>query len=138
MESLTSATEKFTLQPSLTGMHRESLEWLSATALWKREISFFQNLLDKYAPKMESVELKKQIDHFQHLITYYDGELIDLLHKKLRKHEKHLAEIHKEQSGSDSEYYKEHAPLMDEVSSFQKVFTEFKHGFFDLIEKGLA
>lgn len=138
MESLTTPTGEFTLPPSLIGMHRESVEWLSATDLWKRELGFFQNLLDQHAPKMDSVEFKKQIDHFQHLITYYDGELVDLLHKKLRKHESRLAKILREPNQSDADYYHEHNTLMDEASSFQKVFTEFKHGFFEFIERGFS
>lgn len=136
MESLTSPTGNFTLQPSLTGMHRESVEWLSATDLWKIELRFFQKLLDQYAPKMESVELKKQIDHFQHLITYYNGELVDLLHKKLRKHERHLGSMLQELNESDAEYYNQHTSIMDEASSYQRVFAEFKQGFFELIQQG--
>lgn len=138
MESLTSPTGEFTLQPSLLDMHRESVEWLSATDLWKRELYFFQKLLDQHAPKMTSVEYKKEIDHYQHLITYYNGELVDLLHKKLRKHESRLANILQEAKDTDQEYYQEHLALMDEASSFQKVFTEFKHGFFGFIEQGFS
>ena len=138
MESLTSPTGNFTLQPSLESMHRESIEWLSATDLWKRELNFFQKLLDQHAPEMKSVEFKKQIDHFQHLITYYGGELVDLLHKKLRKHESRLASLIQEAGESDAEYYRAHTSLMDEASGFQKVFGEFKHGFFELIESRLS
>ena len=50
MISVLGSTGKYILQPSLLDMHRQTLEWLSATALWKRELSFFQNLLDKHAP----------------------------------------------------------------------------------------
>lgn len=138
MESLASHTEKYTLQPSLDSMHRESVEWLSATDLWKRELQFFQKLLDKHAPTMDSVDYKKQIDHFQHLITYYSGELVDLLHKKLRKHESRLAILLQEPTESDASYYQAHLDLMDEASSFTKVFAEFKNGFFELIEERLT
>ncbi len=138
MESLPTPTGAFTLSPSLTGMHRESVAWLSATVLWKRELSFFQKLLDQHAPKMDTVDFKKQVDHFQHLITYYDGELVDLLHKKLRKHESRLAKMLQEPTGSDAAYHQEHTALMDETSAFQKVFTEFKHDFFTFIEQGMG
>lgn len=137
MESITSPTGKFTLPPSLIGMHRESVDWLSATDLWKRELEFFQKLLDQHAPKDNSVGYKKEVDHFQNLITYYDGELVDMLHKKLRKHESRLAKLVQEKTEADVDYYNEHSNIMDEASSFQKVFTEFKHGFFGFIEQGL-
>lgn len=138
MISVTSQTGKYVLQPSLIGMHRESVAWISATELWKRELTFFQNLLDQHAPKMDNVEFKKQVDHYQHLITYYNGELVDALRKKLRDHEKQLATMLQELNESDTEYFKEHAGIMEEVTAFAKVFTEFKHGFFAFIERGFS
>lgn len=138
MISVTGTTGKYILQPSLLGMHRETTEWLSATELWKRELSFFQKLLDQHAPKMGNVDFKKQIDHYQHLITYYQGELVDLLRKKLKDHEKKLALMLQELNESDTSYFKEHEGIMDEVAGFARVFTEFKHGFFDFIERGFS
>lgn len=138
MISVTSQTGKYILQPSLIGMHRESVEWISATELWKRELAFFQNLLDQHAPKMDSVEFKKQVDHYQHLITYYNGELVDALRKKLRDHEKQLATMLQELNESDTEYFKDHAAVIEEVAAFAKVFAEFKHGFFEFIERGFS
>lgn len=138
MISVTGQSGKYILQPSLVGMHRETTEWISACELWKRELAFFQKLLDQHAPKMSEVEFKKQIDHYQHLITYYQGELVDHLRKKLKDHEKKLALMLKELNESDTEYFKKHAGIMDEVSGFAKVFAEFKHGFFAFIERGFS
>ncbi|MBX2962682.1 MAG: hypothetical protein KF687_09230 [Cyclobacteriaceae bacterium] len=138
MISVTGATGKYILQPSLIAMHRESLEWISATELWKRELVFFQNLLDQHAPKMNHVEFKKQVDHYQHLITYYSGELVDSLRKNLKDHEKKLAVMLQELNESDTEYFKEHSSVIEEVAAFAKVFAEFKHGFFEFIERGFS
>lgn len=138
MISVTGTTGKYILQPSLVTMHQESLNWISATALWKRELVFFQKLLDQHAPKLTHVEFKKQVDHFQHLITYYQGELVDELRKKLRDHEHNLAVMLKELNEADVEYIKEHQTVIESVSSFSKVFTEFKHSFFEFIERGFS
>jgi hypothetical protein len=138
MISVTGQSGKYILQPSLVGMHRETTEWISACELWKRELAFFQKLLDQHAPKAAEVEFKKQIDHYQHLITYYQGELVDLLRKKLKDHEKKLALMLNELKESDTEYFKEHAGMMEEVSDFAKVFAEFKHSFFAFIERGFS
>jgi len=138
MISVLGTTNKYILQPSLIGMHRESLEWLSATALWKREIGFFQKLLDEHAPKRSDEAFKMQVDHFQNLITYYGGELIDVFRKKLRDHESRLAHMLQELRESDTEYFKEHESLMDELSTFEKAFNGFKHHLYDFIEKGLT
>ena len=137
MISVTGATGKYILQPGLVTMHQESLNWISSTALWKRELSFFQKLLDQYSSRLNSVDFKKEVDHYQNLITYYSGELVDQLRKKLREHENKLASMLQKLNETDVEYFKEHQSIISEVSSFNKVFAEFKHDFFVFIEKGL-
>lgn len=138
MISVVGSTGKYILQPSLLDMHRQTLEWLSATALWKRELSFFQKLLDKHAVTLSSVEFKKQVDHFQNLITYYNGELIDILRKKLRDHESKLAHMLQALKESDTEYFSEHRGIMDELDAFQNTFHAFKHSFYEFIERGFS
>jgi hypothetical protein len=137
MISVTSVTDKYILQPSLLNKHRKSLEWLSAAILWKRELAFFQKLLDQYSPKFKSVDEKKQIDHFQSIITYYNGELIDTFASRLRLHEKKLAEMLESRDESKTEYFKEHDVLMGELESLSTQFTEYKEEFFAFIEKAM-
>jgi len=138
MISVIGTTGKYILQPGLLDMHRQTLEWLSATALWKRELSFFQKLLDKHAVSISAVEFKKQVDHFQNLITYYNGELVDILRKKLRDHESKLAHILQQLNESDTEYFREHAGVMEDLDSFQKAFHNLKHSFYEFIERGFS
>src|SRR5690349_12655805 len=90
MISVTAVTDKYILQPTLIAKHKETLDWLSAAVLWKRELAFFQKLLDKYGPLFTSPENKKQLGHFQNLIIYYNGELVNALTSQLRHHEKKL------------------------------------------------
>ncbi|MCS6974397.1 MAG: hypothetical protein NZM13_07925 [Cyclobacteriaceae bacterium] len=138
MISVTGQTFEYILQPALISMHRETRAWLSATDLWKRELAFFQKILDHHSTTNPHEEFKKQIDHFQHLITYYNGELVDAFRKKLRDHEKRLAIILNEKKESDTRYFKEHSGLMEEVQSFADTFTAFKQDFFNFIERGFS
>lgn len=137
MISVTSITDQYTLQPSLLEMHRQSLDWLSNSVLWKRELSFFQKLLDEHSVQFTSVDDKKKIDHFQNLIIYYQGELIDALRKKLRDHENHLAKVLQERNESDTVYFKTHDPIIQEMTAFNKQFHDFKNDFFSFIELAL-
>ena len=134
MISVTGVTGKYILQPGLVTMHKESLNWLSTTVHWKRELAFFQKLLDNYVGNFTTVEPKKQIDHYQNLITYYKGELVDLLKKRIRDHEHKLARMLNEVNEADVEYIHEHKEVIDELTSFNKVFIEFKNSFFEFIE----
>lgn len=138
MISVTGQTYEYILQPALISMHRETQAWLSAAELWKRELEFFQKILDKHNATNPHEEFKKQIDHFQHLITYYNGEVVDLLRKKLRDHEKKLAFILSEKKESDISYFQEHSGLMDEVRTFAETFSGFKQDLFNFIERGYS
>lgn len=137
MISVTSVTDRYILQPALLSKHRQTLEWLSAAVLWKRELAFFQKLLDQYSPTLTAVEDKKKIDHFQNLIIYYNGELIDSLASRLRQHEKKLAEMLESKDESKIEYFKEHETLMAELEALGRQFNEYKEELFGFIEKAL-
>ena len=134
MISVLSTTGKYILQPSLLDMHRNSLGWLSASMLWKQELSFFKKLLSAYAYGLTDLEDKKKVDHFDNLIIYYDGELVDLFRKKLREHESLLASMLQQENESDTQYYKEHEGLMKELQAFDINFNELKHDFYRFIE----
>lgn len=135
MISVIGTTGKYILQPSLISMHQQSLEWLSASALWKRELSFFQKLLDQNSGKANSLDQKKELDHFQNIVIYYSGEVVDSLRKKLREHEKDLAEMLQSMNESDTQYFKDHENVMSELSTFSKTYDQFRHEFFGFIEK---
>lgn len=135
MISVTSVTSKYILQPSLINKHQVTLEWLSAAVLWKRELVFFQKLLDQYAPKYTATEEKKQISHFQNVIIYYNAELIDALTARLRLHEKKLAEMLETRDETKTEYFKEHDGLMAELESLNNHFLQLKEELFSFIEK---
>jgi hypothetical protein len=137
MISVTSVTNNYILQPTLLNKHKKSLEWLSAAVLWKRELAFFQKLLDQYAPKFSTRDDKKKIDHFQSLIIYYNGELVDSLASKLRLHEKKLAEMLEFRDESKTEYFSEHEGLMNELESANNQFIQIKDDLFTFVEKGM-
>jgi len=133
MVSPTSTTNKYILQPSLLKNHRLTLEWISSALLWKRELAFFQKLLEHYAPKFSSVEDKKKVDHFQHFITYYNGELVDVLHAKLNLHEKNLAETLEKKDELNTKYFNEHEELMNSLEATNTQMLQGKEDFFAFI-----
>lgn len=138
MISITGITDNYILQPGLINKHRKTLEWLSSIMLWKREVIFFQRVLEQYASQFTTVADKKRIDHFQNLITYYGGEIIDTLRKKLRDHESNLADAFQTKNELGTAYFKDHGAIMQELETFSISFKEFKEEFFGLIEKAMC
>lgn len=137
MISVTSVTDNYILQPTLLHKHKKTLEWPSTVILWKRELAFFQKLLDQYALKFSSMDDKKKIDHFQNLIIYYKGELIDALSTRLRLHEKKLAEMLEFRDETKTDYFKEHDGLMNELEALNTQFLNNKEEFFEFIEMAM-
>jgi hypothetical protein len=137
MISAISATDNYILQQATFEKHKTTIDWLSATLLWKNELKFFQKILDQFAPRFTSVDDKKTIDHFQSIITYYQGELIDRYKSKLRIHEKHLAEMLEKKNEAETRYYKEHESLMSELEALHKQFNIYKEEFFRFLEPAL-
>jgi phosphoenolpyruvate carboxylase len=134
MISVTAVTDNYILQAPLLHKHKDTLEWLSAAVLWKRELAFFQKLLDKYAPQVKKDEDKKKLEHFQNVNIYYRYELIDTLTSRLRQHEKNLAEMLESRDETKIGYIKEHEGLMNELEAMNKQFVKNKEDLFSFVE----
>ena len=138
MEQLTSAGSDYLLEIGLESLHKDSKVWKSRIEMWKRELVFFQRLLDSYSNKFENPEDKKAEDHFQNLIIYYNGELLDEYKQAARRQEKRLAELVSIDDSNhldEKEYRKQHHELRKKVDSFDRQFRKYKHEFFDFIER---
>ncbi|MEO5978603.1 MAG: hypothetical protein ABIS36_00820, partial [Chryseolinea sp.] len=83
--------DDYSLRPGLQEKHSKTLEWLSATMLWRNEFAFFQKAIENKSQTITTIEDKKRLDHFQNLIFYYRNELITDLRSSLRNHENKLA-----------------------------------------------
>lgn len=137
MISILTTTNRYILQPSLLDMHHQSLDWLSAILLWKKELNFFQKLLGQHSSYFASIEDKKQIGHFQSLITYYNGEVADTLRTTLLDHEKTLAVSLKSLNEANTQYYTEHRKIIEDLSAFESQYIKFKKDFFAFVERAL-
>lgn len=134
MISVTGITDRYILQPTLLKKHKETLDWLSASLLWKSEAVIFQKMLDDYGKHFSSMDNKKKLDHFQNLLIYYKGEEIESIRKQLREHESRLAQMLESENEMDTQYYKEHEALMDQVITFSTRFTTFRKEFLEFIQ----
>jgi hypothetical protein len=135
MISVTSVTDGYILQPTLISKHKKTLEWLSATMLWKKEVAFFQKLLDQYAARFTSLDDKKMVDHFQNIIIYYRGELLDSIASRLRQHEKNLADMLDSVDESKTVYFKEHDEIMGQLEVLNDQLITYKEELFEFIER---
>lgn len=135
MVSPSSTTTKYALQPVLIEKHKKTMDGISATSLWKRELVFFQKLLQQYAFRFSSLEDKKALGYFQNLITYYEGEVVPALRKNLLAYERHLSKILQEEDELNTEYFNEHDKIMWDFESSASRISELKEELFKFIEK---
>lgn len=132
MNAATSTTTRFAIQLPLIERHRKTLEWLSATAFWKSELTFFQKLLDHYTTK--HADLKIKMNHYQNILLYYKDELIDSMASKLRLHEKKLAQLVISQNEQSSEYFAEHDQIMNEAEALNGQIITYRDEIYKLVE----
>lgn len=133
MRPATSATSRFTIQPPLSKRHQETVEWLSAIVLWKRELTFLQKLLDHH--RKSSPAFKLEIAHYQNIILYYNDELIDSVASLLRLHEKKLEKLIVDQNERSAAYFTEHEQIMNEADALGKQIRTYREEIYDLVEK---
>lgn len=133
MISVTGITDKYIVQPALLEKHAKTLQWLSATLLWKSQLIVFQQMLDKNAVLALSLDQKKQMDHLQNLITFYSIEVIEEIRKKLRAHENRLAKMLETKSEWELTYYREHDALMDEAGVIDQRMADIKRELLEWI-----
>lgn len=139
MKNLTQPSGEFLLQPGLEDLHQESQRWISEIELWKIELVFFQNILDRYARSFQDVEDKKKIDQFQNFMIYYSGELLDETRKAVRQHEKFLAsQLGSNAARMDEQSYRvNHMPLQEKVAGIRAQIAETKKALFEFLEPAL-
>lgn len=138
MEEITTGGSEYLLEIGIEELHKESKVWVSRINLWKRELDFFQKLLDTYSTKFISEDSKKQEDHFQNLIIYYNGELLDGYKQSVRRQEKNLGLMLTSNEYIDEAAHRNDQILLKEkIDSFDNEFRKTKHEFFQLIESVL-
>jgi len=140
MEQLTNAGSDYLLEIGIEELHKDSKVWMSRIELWKRELQFFQKLLDSNSPKFDNPDDKKKEDHFQNLIIYYSGELLDEYKQAVRRQEKRLAELVSLDNADkidQAEFRNQQIELKAKVDSFDREFRKYKHDFFGFIEKAI-
>ena len=138
MEQITNAGSDYLLEIGIEELHKDSKVWMSRIELWKRELRFFQKLLDSHSTKFVAPEDKKAEGHFQNLIIYYNGELLDEYKQSVRRQEKRLATLvalDNPNQVDEAEYRNHHILLKEKVDSFDSEFRKYKHEFFTFIEK---
>jgi hypothetical protein len=135
MISVLSVTDRYILQPSVIAKHKKTLDWISATILWKQEVAFFQKLVDQYASRFTDTEDKKRIGHFQSIITYYHSEVLNYVGTRLREHERKLALSLEQKDETNTAYFKEHETLMAEMEALNAQLADYKIDLFRFIEK---
>ena len=136
MDEFSTSSSEYLLEIGIEELHKESTVWVSRIDLWKRELDFFQKLLDKYSVKFDTSDFKKQEDHFQNLIIYYNGELLESFKQSVRRQEKNLGSLLQATEYVDEATFRiQHIELKEKIDSFDTEFRKTKHDFFELIER---
>ena len=135
MISPSSVTIRRTHRPLLFEQHRKTMEWLSAIALWRHELTMFQKMLDACITKSASAADKEEINHLQNVIIYYKDDLFDSLTLKLRMHEKTLQDMMSKENEIKTDYITAHNQLMNAADLLARQTQYYKDQIYAVLIK---
>lgn len=113
----------------LSDLHFEHQLWNSKFDFYGDEVAIYENRLGEIANRYTSDEVLAQVEHFQNQFIR-QKELIDELSHRVNKHEEALTQyVQENPTAVDHVKFRDHGALREEVSSFDKIYTELKSEF---------
>ncbi len=113
----------------LSELHREHNDWEKALDFARDEISSFKNRLSEIVMANTKTEVLAQVEHFQNQFIRHN-EVIDQLKHSIHAEEEKIAAIAQANNvATDRRKAKENMKLLDQMDSFDKLFSELKDEF---------
>lgn len=130
-KSLPNPKETFLLGAGLDVLHHESQEWLATIEFWKYELRFFAEILYWKEPQ-EKIE-----DLFQSLLKRFEAlhpKIDTELENEVMDHEKYLADILRNEQGSNWEYREKHKQIKLLMLETTEMYKAFKKDVFEYVK----
>ena len=116
-------------------LHFEHKLWTSKMRFYMDELSIFENRLSELVQRNTKVEVTSEIEHFQNQFIR-QREIAQQLISKCNDHEKFLANQAKEHPVAiDHVLFADHTKLRDEAEVYDKIYSELKTEFMNLLRK---
>ncbi|HAP70318.1 MAG TPA: hypothetical protein DCR04_11450 [Flavobacteriales bacterium] len=116
-------------------LHFEHKLWTSKMRFYMDELSIFENRLSELVQRNTKVEVTSEIEHFQNQFIR-QREVAEQLISKCNDHEKFLANQAKEHPVAiDHVLFADHTKLRDEAEVYDKIYSELKTEFMNLLRK---
>ncbi|GAL86666.1 hypothetical protein MYP_3896 [Sporocytophaga myxococcoides] len=133
---LESPKTTYLLEGSLEVLHQQTREWLSEMDLWKDEILFFKNLINKQLLKVKTEDDKEELRDYEKILSKMHNDWLEHLYMQTQAHEMYLAGIMQNRPKDYDEVYRErHRDLTEKVDGFHKEMRSIKSELFEFIEK---
>ena len=121
----------FLLGAGLDVLHQESQEWLATIEFWKYELRFFAEILYWKEPITEyQVAFQNLLVQFDLLQSRIDSELEAMV----MDHEKYLADLLRNEKGSNWEYRNKHKEIAEAIHDTTKRYKSFKKDVFEYVK----
>ena len=123
--------ETFLLGAGLDVMHHESLEWMATMEFWKYELRFFAEILYWKEPTEKAEDLfQSLLKRFEILHPRIDTEL----EAEVMGHEKYLADLLRNEQGSNWEYRDQHQKIKMLMLETTETYKAFKKDVFNYVK----
>lgn len=121
----------------LSELHNEHNDWGKALDFARDEIKTYKNRLSEVVMANTKTDVLAQVEHFQNQFIRHN-EVIDELKHAIHEEEEIIASNAKENNvATDHRKAAENMELLDQMDTFDKIFSELKDEFKSFLSKVL-
>jgi uncharacterized membrane protein YgaE (UPF0421/DUF939 family) len=135
MKALYRPKNNYLLEASMEDLRQINLNWKSEVEFMEDEIRVFEDLIDRYFPKLTDLDhIEKVRQIVDKLIHLRDHEL-KKIKEQIIKHEFHIEQVLANKIADEESFRKEHNQLEDKISALRTDFIGLKKELFTILDE---
>lgn len=113
----------------LSELHTQHGEWTKKLDFAKDEIKSYNNRLSEVVQANTKTEVLAQLEHFQNQFIRHNEVIDELKHEISMEENKVVSSAKNNNVATDHRKLEENKALLDQINSFDKIFSELKEEF---------
>ncbi len=135
MKALYRPKTNYILEASMEELRQINLKWKSEIEFMEDEIRVFEDLIDRYFPKLTDLEHIEKVRQIVDKLIHLRNHALKNAKEKVFKHELHIEEVLSNKTADEETFREEHNRLEDEISALRTNFINLKKELFTILDE---
>ena len=114
-------------------LHQEHVDWIDQLNSCKEEISTFKHRLEEIVMANTNTEVLANVEHFQNQFIRHNEVIDELKHEINGEENLMIKKTQTDNVATDHRKADENMELVDQMKSFDKIYTDLKKEFQDFV-----